>query len=40
MSLQSLINLSIEHENKKQGLSEERLNEQIENLRILIAFYR
>ena len=40
MSLQSLINLSIEHENKKQGLSEERLNEQMENLRILIAFYR
>lgn len=40
MSLQNLINLSIEHENKKQGLSEERLHDQLDNLRSLIAFYR
>ena len=40
MSLQNLINLSIEHENKKQGLSEERLHDQLDNLRLLIAFYR
>ncbi len=40
MSLQSLINSSIEADNKKQGLSEERLNDQLENIRSLIAFYR
>lgn len=40
MSLQSLINSSIQADNKKQGLSEERLNDQLDNLRSLIAFYR
>ena len=40
MSLQSLINSSIEADNKKQGLSEQRLNEQLNNIRLLIAFYR
>ena len=40
MSLQSLINSSIEADNIKQGLSEERLNAQLDNLRSLIAFYR
>ena len=40
MSLQSLIDSSIEADNIKQGLSEERLNAQLDNLRSLIAFYR
>ena len=40
MSLQSLIESSIEADNRKQGLSEERLNAQLDNLRSLIAFYR
>ena len=40
MSLQSLIDLSIEHQNKKQGLSAQRLNAQLDNLRTLISFYR
>ena len=40
MSLQSLIDLSIEHQNKKQGLSQERLNAQLDNIRTLISFYR
>jgi len=39
MSLQDLLNLSDEH-NKKLGLSEERLQEQLPNLRHLIAFFR
>lgn len=40
MSLQSLIESSLETDNKKQGLSEERLNAQLDNIRSLIAFYR
>lgn len=40
MSLQSLIESSIEADSTKQGLSEERLNAQLDNLRSLIAFYR
>lgn len=40
MSLQSLIESSIEADSTKQGLSEERLNAQFDNLRSLIAFYR
>ena len=40
MSLQSLINSSIEADSKKQGLSEQRLNSQLDNIRTLIAFYR
>ena len=40
MSLQSLIESSIEADSVKQGLSEERLNAQLDNLRLLIAFYR
>lgn len=39
MSLQDLLNLSDEHD-KKLGLSEERLQEQLPNLRHLIAFFR
>lgn len=40
MSLQALIESSLETDNKKQGLSEERLNAQLDNIRSLIAFYR
>lgn len=39
MSLQSLLSLS-EERNKKQGMSEERIAQQLEPLRTLIAFYR
>ena len=39
MSLQSLLSLDSIHD-KKQGISEERLSSQIENLRKQIAFYR
>ncbi len=39
MSLQNLLNIS-ELRNKKQGLSEQRLNEQLDNLRKQIAFFR
>lgn len=38
--LQNLINLSLDREMRKQGLSEERLAAQIDNLRHLIAFFR
>jgi hypothetical protein len=40
MSLQQLINLSIESDNKKQGLSEERIDESIDDIRDKIAFFR
>lgn len=40
MSLQTLLQSSLEQDNKKQGLSEERLNQQLNNLRYLISFYR
>lgn len=40
MSLQTLLNLSIQHDVMKQGLSPERLNSQLDNLRTLISFYR
>ena len=40
MSLQTLLDLSIEHQNKKQGLSEQRLRAQLDPMRVLIAFYR
>ena len=40
MSLQSLLKLSEQHYNEKQDLSEERLNQQLDNIRNLIAFYR
>ena len=40
MNLQELLNLSDEHNNKKVGLSEERLKEQLSNIRNLIAFFR
>ena len=40
MSLKALLDLSMEIENKKQGLSQERLAEQKDNLRQLIAFFR
>ena len=39
MSLQSLLSLS-EERNKKQGMSEERIAQQLQPLRTLIAFYR
>lgn len=39
MSLQNLLDLS-EERGAKQGLSEERLKEQIPHLRALVAFYR
>lgn len=40
MNLESLINLSIQDDNKKQGLSPQRLDAQLDNLRHLISFYR
>ena len=40
MSLANLMELSIEGNNKKQGLSEERLAQQLPNLRHLISFFR
>ena len=41
MSLQSLLDLSDKKKNNlKQGLSEERIREQLDSLRSLIAFYR
>ena len=40
MSLQSLIDLSIDYQSKKQGLSAQRLDAQLDNLRTLISFYR
>ena len=40
MSLQTLLQSSLEQDSKKQGLSEERLNQQLDNLRYLISFYR
>ena len=38
MSIAALLNLS--QENKKQGLSEERLNAQLDNIRKMVAFFR
>ena len=40
MALQDLLDLSMEIENKKQGLSPQRLDTQLENIRFLISFYR
>lgn len=40
MSLQNLLDLSMQHDVMKQGLSPERLNQQLKNLQTLIAFYR
>ena len=40
MSLQSLLDASLQMDNKKQGLSPERLDAQLDNLRSLISFYR
>lgn len=39
MSLSNLLELSVSKQ-KKQGLSEERIKEQIENLRSMISFFR
>ena len=39
MSLQSLLEINQQHD-KKQGLSQERINDQLENIRQQIAFYR
>ena len=39
MNLQELMDLSV-NRGKKQGLSEERLKEQLPNLRYLISFFR
>lgn len=38
--VQRLINLSLEEGGKKQGLSEERIKAQMDNLRSLISFFR
>lgn len=40
MSLQSLMSLSLDYENQKLGLSAQRLDAQLQNLRYLISFYR
>lgn len=40
MSLQNLLDSSLAYEGKKQGLSEERLMAQLDNLRQKIAFFR
>ena len=40
MSLQNLLDLSELRDSKKSGLSEERLKEQVDNLRPIIAFFR
>ena len=40
MSLQNLLDLSSSRGTSKQGMSEERLKAQVDNLRVLIAFYR
>ena len=40
MSLQSLLDASLQMDNRKQGLSPERLDAQLDNLRSLISFYR
>lgn len=40
MSLQKLLNDSLVYEGKKQGLSQERLQAQIDNIRNLISFFR
>lgn len=40
MSLQNLLELSQAKNNKKIGLSEERLKAQLDNLRYMISFYR
>lgn len=39
MSLQALLEIT-SNENKKEGISEERLNAQLDNIRTNIAFYR
>lgn len=40
MSLQQLINLSIESDNRKLGLSEQRIDQSIDDIRDKIAFFR
>ena len=40
MTLQEILNLSMQSQGKKQGLSPERLDAQLENIRYLISFYR
>ena len=40
MSLQNLLDSSLAYEGKKQGLSEERLLQHIDDLRDKIAFFR
>lgn len=40
MSLQTLLDLSQAKDQKKQGMSEERLSAQLDNLRTQISFYR
>ena len=40
MALQDLLNLSSKQDTGKQGLSEERVSAQLDNLRHLISFYR
>ena len=40
MSLSNILDQYIQHDTKKQGLSEERLLDQLDNLRYLISFFR
>ena len=40
MALKELLELSLRHGSQKQGLSEERVSAQMDNLRHLISFYR
>ena len=40
MSLSNILDQYIQHDTKKQGLSEERLLNQLDNLRYLISFFR
>lgn len=40
MSLQALMEFNADYENKKQGLSPQRINAQLQHIRHLIAFYR
>lgn len=40
MALKDLMELSLQKENKKQGMSEERIKAQLDNLRTLFSFYR
>ena len=40
MGLQNILNQYIQYDTKKQGMSEERLSKQLDNLRYMISFFR